>query len=154
MEATRDLSDADADDSENDDAFDHDLDALRRACLITGADPALLSPAAADAGDERLSNSDDDDDDLELVRSIRSRFAIPSDALESLSLMPLCSLPPDCSDADLADDDDFETLRAIQRRFAAYDNGDSLIFFFFFLVVNVQFRNFFNVQLWNSARFQ
>ncbi|PON35931.1 Octamer-binding transcription factor [Trema orientale] len=128
---------------EEDDVLDEDMEALRRACMITGTNPDRLlhanasspspSPSPApDAAGESISSAaaaaaeDDDVDDLELVRNIRNRFSTSSELFEPLSLRPLCVLPPAMSDDDGEDDDDFETLRAIQKRFAAYNN-DALI---------------------------
>ncbi|KAK4843550.1 hypothetical protein QYF36_009704 [Acer negundo] len=123
--------------SENDDAFDEDMEALRRACMITGTDPNELdnvdrssSPALADSSAgaavavDSGAFSSDSEDDLELVRNIQNRLALSnsSDLCEPLSLEALCTLPPDGSDDD---DDDFEILRVIQRRFSAYDMIDT-----------------------------
>ena len=115
---------------EDDDVLDEDMQALRRACMITGTNPddldnASSSPSAAATADVNAAgesiSDDDDDDDLELVRNIRNRFSTASDGFEPILLKPLCVLPPAMSDED--EDDDFQTLRAIQKRFAAYNNG-------------------------------
>lgn len=107
-------------DDDNDSILNEDLDALRRACMITGTDPNDLpaSPgAASDADSEGI-------DDLELVRSIQNRFSIPSeDVAATMSLTPLSFLPAPMSDGE---DDDFEILRAIQKRFSAYNEGEFL----------------------------
>ncbi|XVF53813.1 hypothetical protein PTKIN_Ptkin05aG0129100 [Pterospermum kingtungense] len=114
--------------SDNSDGFDEDMESLKKACLLTGTDlndlqittadndrpstsdaAAVASPASADSGS---------DDDVELFRSIRSRFALSEDVCEPLSMKPLYTLPPD-------DDDDYETLRVIQRRFSAYATNDT-----------------------------
>ncbi|KAM6568160.1 hypothetical protein CsatB_016145 [Cannabis sativa] len=121
-EEERDMSSSEED--EDDDAFDEDMEALKRACMITGTNPDDLnnSSATPTAGEsiskveDEEDEDDDDEDDLELVRNIKNRFS----TFEPLSLKPLCVLPP----AIMSDDDegdDFETLRAIQKRFAAYD---------------------------------
>ncbi|XP_071901779.1 uncharacterized protein [Coffea arabica] len=117
--------------SDADDGFDEDMEALRRACLLTGTNvddlenpcspspavTATTSGAAATTGSD--SDADDAEDDLELVRNIQKRFAIVTDsALEPLTLEPLYSIQPSANE-----DDDFETLRAIQRRFFAYSEG-------------------------------
>ncbi|XP_071903435.1 uncharacterized protein [Coffea arabica] len=117
--------------SDADDGFDEDMEALRRACLLTGTNvddlenpcspspavTATTSGAAATTGSD--SDADDAEDDLELVRNIQKRFAIVTDnALEPLTLEPLYSIHPSANE-----DDDFETLRAIQRRFFAYSEG-------------------------------
>ncbi|OWM62626.1 snRNA-activating protein complex subunit 4 [Punica granatum] len=96
--------------SENEESlFDEDMEALRRACLLTGTDMPAPSTSDHDASVDA-----DSDDDLQLVRSIQSRFSISSDLFK-----PLAVLPPAGSDGE---EDDFETLRAIQRRFSAYDH--------------------------------
>lgn len=117
--------------SDADDGFDEDMEALRRACLLTGTNvddlenpcspspavTATTSGAAATAGSD--SDADDAEDDLDLVRNIQKRFAIVTDnALEPLTLEPLYSIQPSAEA-----EDDFETLRAIQRRFFAYSEG-------------------------------
>ncbi|XP_058091569.1 uncharacterized protein LOC131237684 isoform X2 [Magnolia sinica] len=100
-----------------DDDFDEDMEALRRACILTGTNPDTIQPPApastAAAGPDPDSGSDMDD--LELVRSIQQRFYLPSLAINSLK--PRGVRTPSDSD----DEEDFETLRAIQRRFMQYD---------------------------------
>ncbi|WKA08035.1 hypothetical protein VitviT2T_025797 [Vitis vinifera] len=107
-------------DDDNDSALDEDLEALRRACILTGSnlnDRATSSGVAATSG--AASDADSEGiDDLELVRNIQKRFSIPSEDVPApLSLKPLSFLPPAVSDED---EDDFEILRAIQKRFSAY----------------------------------
>ncbi|XP_051119227.1 uncharacterized protein LOC127243311 isoform X2 [Andrographis paniculata] len=112
-------------DSDSDDGFKADLDALGRACRLTGKNPDDNPLPQSRPGAGHLSESGDSDgddygaDDLQLVRSIQDRFAIDE---ESLSAKPLCMLPADWSDSDNCEDD-YETLRAIQRRFSAYNDG-------------------------------
>lgn len=127
--------------SENDDAFDEDMEALRRACMLTGTDPNDLhnadrpsSPAAADSSvavptADAGAFSSDSEDDLQLVRNITNRLASSNsnDLCEPLSLEALCTLPPVVSDDDY---DDFEILRLIQRRFSAYDTTGKLPIYF------------------------
>lgn len=115
--------------SEDDDVLDEDMEALRRACMITGTNPDDAAAAAGGGSNsDEDENADDDNDgeDLVLLQNIRNRFSIPSVASEPLSMKPLCTLPPSMSDEE--GDDDFETLRAVQKRFAAYDNGNSSSF--------------------------
>ncbi|XP_017973755.1 PREDICTED: myb-like protein L [Theobroma cacao] len=118
--------------SDNDDGFDEDMEALKQACLRTGADLNDLQITASD--NDRPSTSDaavssaalaytDSEDDMEIFRSIRSRFALSVDVCEPLSIQPPCTLPPISSDDDA--EDDFETLRVIQRRFSAYSSNDT-----------------------------
>lgn len=119
--------------SENDDAFDEDMEALRRACMIirTDADdlektdyhhlPDAAAPSAT-AADEW---SSDGEGDLELVRSIQNRLALSNDLCQPLSLEALCTLPPVVSDDD--EEDDFETLHVIQKRFSAYDSAGKFL---------------------------
>ncbi|KAM2456147.1 hypothetical protein PS1_016063 [Malus domestica] len=113
---------------EDDDLFEADMEALRRACMLTGTSPDDLKndggggnddERQASADSESDSDSDADDDDLELLRQIRSRFSNSSDACEPLSLKPLCTLPPDASGDE---EDDYQTLLAIRKRFSAYGN--------------------------------
>ncbi|XP_022738805.1 uncharacterized protein LOC111291381 isoform X2 [Durio zibethinus] len=119
--------------SEDGDGFDEDMEALKKACLRTGtdlndlqitvADKDLPSTAGAVASASAASADSGSEDDLELFRSIRSRFALSEDVCEPLSMKPLCTLPPISSDDDA--EDDFETLRAIQKRFLAYSTNDT-----------------------------
>lgn len=90
--------------------FDEDMEALRRACMLTGTDIAAACTSGRDA-----STDSDSDDDLQLVRSLQNRFSVPFDAFKSLATF---SSPSD------GEDDDFETLRAIQKRFSAFDHGE------------------------------
>lgn len=112
--------------SDGDEGFDEDMEALRRACMLTGTNPDdLVDPTSSHAVSTapESEGSDSDDEDNEVLRKIRDRFSIPSESFQSLKLKPLCSLPPVPSDGE---EDDLETLRAIQKRFAAYDNSMSL----------------------------
>ncbi|XP_059303412.1 uncharacterized protein LOC132055548 isoform X1 [Lycium ferocissimum] len=112
------LSNSDDEDisgNDSDDAFQEDMEALKKACLFAGKDIADGHVDGVD--DVTPSGTDDDDDDIELVRSIQERFALSTELREPLTLKPLCSFP---SDGD--DNDDFEILRVIQRRFEAYDD--------------------------------
>lgn len=114
--------------SDSDDGFNADMEALRRACQITGSNPTGNNRQLTSNSDGVVSISSssdaesDGDHELELVRNIQKRFAIPSDMEELVTQKPLCVLPPDWSDADDCDED-YETLRAIQRRFTAYSDG-------------------------------
>ncbi|KAI3463736.1 hypothetical protein Pfo_020399 [Paulownia fortunei] len=121
-------------DTDSDDGFNEDMEALKRACQLTGKNPtdhqlqlsttagAANGVAIASASSEAESDAEGEDD-LQLVRSIQKRFAVSMDVEdEPLTMEPLCTLPPDWSDSDDCEDD-YETLRAIQRRFAAYNEG-------------------------------
>jgi hypothetical protein len=107
--------------SEDDDALDEDMEALRRACVLTGRNPNHINnhnnfSTSTAMGEYSTGAADSDsDDDLELVRNIQNRFSISPALCETLTLEPLSSLPPATSD----DEDDFEMLLAIQRRFSA-----------------------------------
>ncbi|KAI4326261.1 hypothetical protein MLD38_031592 [Melastoma candidum] len=108
---------SDGDEEEEDDdsstcSFDEDMDALRRACLLSGTSAAPEAPR---------SDSDSDSNDLEVVRRLQLRFSnsASEDLANPLPSRPLMELPS-CSDGE---EDDFETLRAIQSRFAAYDQN-------------------------------
>ncbi|KAM5570451.1 myb-like protein L [Rosa sericea] len=117
------------DDDDDDDGFNADIEALRRACMLTGKDPDDITtknddenPSSNQNDDVDLSsapNSDSDfDEDLELLRKIKSQFSNAS--LKPLSLKPLCTLlPPSASDEE---EDDYQTLLAVRKRFAAYEN--------------------------------
>lgn len=117
--------------SENDDAFNEDMEALRRACMLVRADPddldkTYLHNLADDAAPSATAVdewSSDSEGDLELVRSIQNRLALSNDVCQPLSLEALCTLPPVVSDDD--EEDDFETLRVIQKRFSAYNSADT-----------------------------
>ena len=118
--------------SDADEGFDEDMEALRKACILTGTDPNTLQTSASAADDTDTGKyisggdavSDSDEDDLELVRGIQRRFLACTHAEAPLFLKPLSTLPPALSDDD---EDDFETLRAIQKRFSGYDQGNSLL---------------------------
>lgn len=125
-------------DSDDDDGFKEDMEALRRACMITGtnlddhdgtAGEAPSNSAIAGSGDEGCGVGDgvawesDGEEDIKLFRSIRERFALSEDVREPLSMKPLCILPPLPSDD--GDEEDFEIFRSIQRRFSAYEDSDT-----------------------------
>ncbi|KAI3443304.1 uncharacterized protein J3R85_000235 [Psidium guajava] len=103
--------------------FDEDMEALRRACVLTGADAdaAVVPPGGLDSAAPD-SDSDDDEDDLKLVRRLQERFS--ADLANPLTLKPLASIHPPAATSD-EDEDDFETLRAIQKRFCAYDHSNT-----------------------------
>ncbi|XP_050378629.1 uncharacterized protein LOC126795944 [Argentina anserina] len=114
------------DDDNGDDGFHDDMEAIRRACMLTGKDPDDVIAKSDGEDDEEAGpsssapNSDSDfDDDLELLRKIKSQFSDAS-LKKPLSLKPLCTLlPPSASDEE---EDDYQTLLAIRKRFAAYEN--------------------------------
>jgi transcription factor MYB, plant len=119
-----------------------DLDALRRSCILSGADPDaavaqlsaasssyLTGPSTPAASASVAAHDSSDDEDLALVRSIRESLRLtrasppPPDAGDGATEpRPICVWPP--SDTDDDDEDDLETLRAIQRRFAHYQSGE------------------------------
>ena len=113
-------------DSDSDDGFSEDMEALRRACQLIGVTPTSTTAASgiASLGSSSEGGSDSEgDDDLQLVQSIQKRFAFPTDlGEEPLKTKPSCTVLPDWSDSDDIEDD-YETLRAIQRRFSAYNDG-------------------------------
>ncbi|KAF8025198.1 hypothetical protein BT93_F2135 [Corymbia citriodora subsp. variegata] len=109
--------------SEGGDAsFDEDMEALRRACILTGADASAAQAGGLDLAAPDSDGDDEDDDDLGLVRRLQERFA--ADLANPLTLEPLASLHPAAATSD-EDEDDFETLRAIQKRFCAYDHSNT-----------------------------
>ncbi|KAG1368426.1 putative myb-like protein L [Cocos nucifera] len=102
--------------SGGDEAFDDDVEALRRACMLTGDDPE------SDSGAESSTT-----DDVDLLHRLQERFSVLSSDADSLPFIkPLSSHPLPESD----EEDDFETLRAIQRRFTQYDSEGTIIFHF------------------------
>ncbi|XP_066398546.1 uncharacterized protein [Miscanthus floridulus] len=138
---------SDDSDPDIDDDLREDLDALRRSCILSGADPdaavaqvssglagpstpALAAAPGTAANHHHASSSDDDDEDLALVRSIRANLhhlnkaspAAPGGDNDPSSPRPICTWPP--SDTD-EEEDDLETLRAIQRRFSHYQSSTS-----------------------------
>ncbi|KAL4573428.1 hypothetical protein LXL04_020233 [Taraxacum kok-saghyz] len=112
--------------SDSDAGFDEDMEALRKACSVTGVDDSVddlpkPSTAYSDYDDTYTS----EDEDIELLRNIQQRFSVPTNDVgsehHSISMKPLSIIMP----SGLSDDnddygDDFETLRAIQRRFSQY----------------------------------
>lgn len=101
--------------SDHDETFDEDMEALRRACMLTGANPVAVDDSDSDSGGESSST-----DDIDLLRRLQERFYVPSSDADSLPFIkPLISRPPPDSD----EEDDFETLRAIQKRFTQYESG-------------------------------
>ncbi|GJY37381.1 Myb domain protein 4r1 [Tanacetum coccineum] len=109
--------------TDSDNEFQQDIQALKRACSLTGVkttDDVIPKSSSLD-------DDDDDDifDDMELLRDIKKRFSIPNKKDEEEVVMkPLNTiLPNDCDNIDDEDyGSDFETLRAIQRRFPQYND--------------------------------
>nr|XP_010932454.1 uncharacterized protein LOC105053113 isoform X1 [Elaeis guineensis]XP_029122846.1 uncharacterized protein LOC105053113 isoform X1 [Elaeis guineensis]XP_029122847.1 uncharacterized protein LOC105053113 isoform X1 [Elaeis guineensis] len=100
--------------SDRDEALDEDMEALRRACMLTGAKPVVVDDSDSDSGGESSST-----DDIDLLHRLQERFYVPSSDADSLPFIkPLSSRPPPDSD----EEDDFETLRAIQKRFTQYES--------------------------------
>jgi len=144
---------SDDSDPDIDDDLREDLDALRRSCILSGADPdaavaqvstglagpstpalAAGAPGAAAANDHHASSSDDEeeeeeDEDLALVRSIRANLHHLNKASPAAPRGDddPSSPRPICtwppSDTD-EEEDDLETLRAIQRRFSHYQSSE------------------------------
>ncbi|CAL5078244.1 unnamed protein product [Urochloa decumbens] len=144
---------SDDSDPEIDEDLQEDLDALRRSCILSGADPdaavaqvssglagpstpALATAAAGGSNGFSSDEEEEEDEDLALVRAIREN-------LHRLNKVSPSSPPPDASggggeggdsprpictwppsDTD-EDEDDLETLRAIQRRFSHYQSSTS-----------------------------
>ncbi|KAJ4832335.1 hypothetical protein Tsubulata_027818 [Turnera subulata] len=123
----------DEDDDDDVGFDDDDMEALRQACMLTGANieeniPSLSSPspaaaAAAASGEAARGSSDgggsvsgsESEDDLQLFRDIQQQFSIRADSLEQ----PL-------QDEEEEEEDDSETLAAVMRRFAVYSDNDNL----------------------------
>ncbi|URE31769.1 hypothetical protein MUK42_06555 [Musa troglodytarum] len=106
--------------SDQDEAFDADMEALRRACMLTGADPSNVGGAGSDSESESGPESSGSDD-AGLLCHLQERFSSPSRALNSFPFNKPSSTLSQESDCE----DDFETLRAVQKRFKQYES-DSL----------------------------
>ncbi|RWW05014.1 hypothetical protein GW17_00031734 [Ensete ventricosum] len=106
--------------SDRDDAFDADMDALRRACMLTGADPFDVGGAGSDS-DSESGPASSGSDDAGLLRRLQERFSSPCQDLNSLPFNKPSSTLLQESDCE----DDFEILRAVQKRFKQYES-DSL----------------------------
>ncbi|OMO70040.1 hypothetical protein CCACVL1_19130, partial [Corchorus capsularis] len=119
-------------DSEDYGLTEKEMETIKQACLRTATDlkDFQIIPAASNAAadENRPSTSaataasgSDSEDDIELCRSIRSRFALDDVCEEPLNMKPLCTLAPSDDDSE----DDFETLRLIKRRFSDYSTNDT-----------------------------
>ncbi|KAJ8458894.1 hypothetical protein OPV22_031820 [Ensete ventricosum] len=104
--------------SDRDDAFDADMDALRRACMLTGADPFDVGGAGSDS-DSESGPASSGSDDAGLLRRLQERFSSPCQDLNSLPFNKPSSTLLQESDCE----DDFEILRAVQKRFKQYESG-------------------------------
>ncbi|XP_031490897.1 uncharacterized protein LOC116257982 isoform X2 [Nymphaea colorata] len=103
---------ADEYDEEDDDLFRQDLEALKRACMLTGGGDEYEAAApdrVAESGTES-----EEIDDMEFLRSIQKKLCLPIDVSARTS----------DGSSDLVEDD-FETLRAIECRFAKYDDDEA-----------------------------
>ncbi|KAM3268765.1 hypothetical protein P3S67_030729 [Capsicum chacoense] len=129
--------DSDDDDfsgTDSDEGFQADMEALKKACLLSGKDADDLQPSSSSA-DGHVAGANDvtlSDTTLMRVRMMtlswcvvyKSDLPLSTEVHDPINMKPLCSILPPGSEGD--EDDDFETLRVIQRRFAAYgdDNGN------------------------------
>jgi myb proto-oncogene protein len=104
-----------ATDSDNDDAFEEDMDALRRACILTGANPNDIQPSTTATNSDSY---DSEDDDLELAGRIKRLYSVSADYDEP---QPLDFINPGGSDGEY--EDDIETLRKVERMFARYNDS-------------------------------
>lgn len=118
---------SDGGEGDRDDALDEDMEALRRACL--------LSPNDHSASESEPQPQPQADDDADLLRRLKSQLQesppqSPS-SLEPFSTPPpsplhfrgpLSPVPQFTAGSD-DDDDDFQTLRNIQRALARYEAG-------------------------------
>ncbi|KAJ9141518.1 hypothetical protein P3X46_032045 [Hevea brasiliensis] len=118
-----------SDDDEIDDGFNDDIEALRRACTLTGTNLSDVnidngennrSLSAEGDGDSYSGEGEEDEDDFKLFRIIQNRFSFGTDSCEPIYSKPLCAFPLDFDD----EEDDFETLCAVRKRFSAYDNSE------------------------------
>ncbi|KAF3794481.1 Myb-like protein L [Nymphaea thermarum] len=97
---------------EDDDLFRQDLEALKRACMLTGGGDEY--EAAAPDRVAESGNESEEIDDMEFLRSIQKKLCLPIDVSARTS----------DGSSDL-DEDDFETLRAIECRFAKYNDDEA-----------------------------
>ncbi|XP_043696317.1 uncharacterized protein LOC122646781 isoform X1 [Telopea speciosissima] len=109
--------------SDKDESLDEDMEALKRACILTGTNPNEIEDVSAvHAAASDSEGNDSGTNDVEVFRSLQQRFLPQSEGGAPLVLKPLSTLPPVFGSDD---EEDFETLRAIQRRFTKY-NSDAL----------------------------
>nr|GEY55455.1 myb domain protein 4r1 [Tanacetum cinerariifolium] len=99
-------------DSDNDFLL-QDIQALKRACSLTGLKTDDVIPKSSSLDDNDIFG------DMELLRDIKKRFSVPKKKDEEEVVMkPLNTILPDEGD-NIDDDEDYggdiETLRAIQR---------------------------------------
>jgi hypothetical protein len=112
--------------SDRDVALDEDLEALRRACVLS---PTCASPIAVSNEDSDFESDDDAD---RLLRRLREQIQDSPSGSPS-SFTPLSTRPPPFLESlspfreavgGLDDEgDDYETLRNIQRTLARYEAG-------------------------------
>lgn len=111
---------------DSDTGFAEDMEALRRACSVTGVDN-LPKSSTAD-GDYDDATDESEDEDIELLRRVQQRFSVSTTDIgneqQPIFRRPLNTILPS-SLLEENDDygDDFETLRAIQRRFSQYNDS-------------------------------
>ncbi|KAI3802289.1 hypothetical protein L1987_30419 [Smallanthus sonchifolius] len=101
--------------SDSDTEFEEDMEALRKACSLTGVGPESSTPDV---------DYESEDEDIELLHNIQRRFSVPTNDIGAISMKPLQTILPSGLSDEIDDfGDDFETLRAIQRRFSQYDDS-------------------------------
>lgn len=115
---------------DSDTGFAEDMEALRRACSVTGVDDSVddLPKSSTADGDSDDATYESEDEDIELLRRIQQRFSVPTTDIgteqQPISMRPLNTiLPSGLSEENDDYGDDFETLRAIQRRFSQYNDS-------------------------------
>ncbi|XP_071691251.1 uncharacterized protein [Rutidosis leptorrhynchoides] len=111
--------------NDSDTGFEEDMEALRRACSLTGInEPVDDLPTSSTVDGDYEVTDESEDEDLELLRSIQQRFSVPTDDIvteqKPITMKPLNTILA----SGLSDDsgDDYETLCAIQRRFSQYND--------------------------------
>ncbi|KAI3735603.1 hypothetical protein L6452_15110 [Arctium lappa] len=115
-------------DSDSDTGFAQDMEALRRACSVTGVDNLPKSSTADGDYDDSTDESESEDEDIELLRRVQQRFSVPTTDIgneqQPIFRRPLKTiLPSGLSEENDDYGEDFETLRAIQRRFSQYNDS-------------------------------
>ncbi|CAN8258937.1 unnamed protein product [Cochlearia groenlandica] len=113
-----DVDDDDDEEEEEEDDIGEDLEELRRACMVSDANPqeiAKIGSVGADYGGDGggggIQSDSEEEDDFEMLRSIKSQLESSKDVRSDPPLV-VSSLPWDSEN----EDDDFEMLRSIKSQ--------------------------------------